>query len=327
MKRSVVVVAQHNNDAISSITYESLSCAIRLCKDDYSRLKVVILGDQVEHLANQIAHKTGVNVIAVNNRYLSMYNAEVYIETLLTLFKDSAPDYVVVPHTYIGYDFAPVLALRLNASCITEVEDVVNNENGISFVRAMFGGKLSAEITSNTTTTVITTQPGAWQSADKIANNKGTVEVINKDIPPEFIRSIALKQAEVRETALTNSEIIISAGKGIGKKENLSLIYDLLQIFPRAGIGCSRAVCDAGWLDSKHQIGITGTTVSPKLYFAAGISGAIQHVSGIKDAKTIVAINIDPYAQIFKIADYCIVEDLTRFIPILIQEYKKFNSS
>lgn len=322
MKDKIVIIALHNNNSVDPVTYESISLAWELCKGNVSLLQIVILGNQIENLAKQIASKTGVNVTAINNSYLELYNSELYIENLLNLFNSFTPNYIIIPHTYIGYDFAPALAVRLNASCITAIERINIDHEKISFTRAMFNWKLYADIIPDAHTTVITTQPGAWRPKGKLKNSDGTVEVINKDIPPKHIKSIALKQSDVKQTALTNSNIIISAGRGIGKKENLSLIYDLLQIFPKAGIGCSRPVCDAGWLDYTHQIGITGTTVSPKLYIAVGISGAVQHISGIRDA-TIIAINNDPYARIFKVADYCIVEDLTVFIPILVQEYKK----
>jgi len=323
MHGSILVVAQHTKGKVDVVTYEAVSCAMKLCKENSSHLKIVVLGDQTELIADEISKKTGINTIGVNNKYLNLYNSEVYIESLLKLFEQLTVEYVVIPHTSTGYDFAPLLAVKLGASCITEVEDINTDKDKPSFIRAMFNGKLYTEVVPNKDVTIITTQPGSWQPMKDKADKKGDVNIIRIDIAPKNIKSIALKEAEFKENELNSSEIIISAGRGIGKRENLSLIYELARLFPKSAVGCSRAVCDAGWLDYKHQIGITGNTVSPKLYMAVGISGAIQHTSGIKDAQMIVAINNDPSARIFSLADYGIVEDLTQFIPLLIQEYKK----
>lgn len=323
MKGSIVIVAQHIDGKVDAVTYEALSFAMQLCKGNSACLKVVVLGEQTESIADEIAQKTGVDTIAINNKYLSQYNAEVYIETLVALFKDMSIEYLVVPHTSIAYDFAPALAVRLGASCITQVEDLRSDKDKVSFIRAMFNGKVYAEVVSNTDITILTTQAGIWGHMLVRSDRKGNVEMIRKDIAPENIISHGLKETEFKENILNRSEIIIGVGRGIGKKENLSLIYELARLFPKSAIGCSRAVCDAGWLDYKHQIGITGNTVSPKFYFAIGISGAIQHTSAIKDAQIIIAINNDPGARIFNVADYGIVEDLTQFIPILIEEYRK----
>jgi electron transfer flavoprotein alpha subunit len=144
------------------------------------------------------------------------------------------------------------------------------------------------------------------------------VKVIEVTRREELSETLGTFESMHMDSTLKDGEVIVSAGRGIGKKENLSLIKRLAASFPKSAVGASRSVCDLGWLEHKHQIGTTGQSVSPKLYVACGISGAFQHVSGIKGAQTIVAINTDPHAAIFRVAHYCILEDLTTFIPVLL---------
>jgi electron transfer flavoprotein alpha subunit len=234
-----------------------------------------------------------------------------------------APVYVIMPHTCFGYDLAPALAVRLGAACITAAEAARMNGGKAVFVRTASGGKLSTEVVPETDIVVLTNQPGAWKPLDNKMGTGGTVETVRSDAGPVRSRTVGFKQPEYRGNALAESSVVVAAGRGIGTRENLALIDDIARLFPRSAVGCSRAVCDAGWLGYAHQVGMTGATVSPKLYIAIGISGAVQHVAGIRDAQTVIAINNDPAARIFARADYGIVEDLTRFIPVLIEEYNK----
>jgi electron transfer flavoprotein alpha subunit len=322
MQNKIAVIAQHAGGRTDPVTYEAISCAVKLCEGETSCIKIIIVGDRVEKIAGEMAEKTGIDVIAIENSQLGLYNAGAYREVLGALFKEMAPEYIVIPHTSTGYDFAPSLAIKLGASCITAVEGVNCDNEKRSFLRTVSNGKLYAEVVSKTKTTVITTQPGAWQAAGKKTEKKGSVETRKTEVIPGKTKALAFKQSDNQGMEMANSDVIVSAGRGIGTKENLSLIEEVAKLFPRSAIGCSRAVCDAGWLEYRHQVGITGTTVSPKLYFAIGISGAIQHTSGIKGAQMVVAVNNDPVARIFNIADYCIVEDLTQFLPVLMEEYK-----
>ena len=326
MKDKIAVIAQHADNRVDPATYEAVTCARELCAGETSCMQIVVPGDRVEKIAQEISGKTGVDTIAVENKLLKIYNAEAYTAALISLFGQrapGAPDYILIPHTSVGYDFAPLLAVKLEASCITAVKQVHTADGTTAFVRDVFDGRLCAEVVSKTKTTVITPQPGAWQADVRQTDKSGVVEIMNVTVNPGKTRTIAFRQADYQGAALANSEVIVSAGRGIGNKENLSLIHEVAKLFPRSSLGCSRAVCDAGWLEYSHQVGMTGTTVSPKLYFAIGISGAVQHITGIKGAQTLVAVNNDPAARIFTIADYCIVDDLTQFIPALVEEYKK----
>ena len=323
MKDKIAVIAQHADNRIDTATYEAVSCAQELCAGETSCIQIIVPGNRVEKVAQEITGETGIDTIALENELLKIYNAEAYTSALVTFFRQRAPGYILIPHTSVGYDFAPLLAIKLEASCITAVKQVNTTGVTTSFVREVFDGRLYAEVVSKTKTTVITTQPGAWQPLSRQPGKSGIVEIRNVTVDPGKTRTVAFRQSDYQGAVLANSDVIVSAGRGIGKKENLSLIEEVTKLFPRSALGCSRAVCDAGWLEYNHQVGITGTTVSPKLYFAIGISGAIQHIAGIKGAQTLVAVNSDPAARFFTIADYCIVDDLMQFIPTFVEEYKK----
>ena len=328
MKNKIAVIAQHADNRIDPVTYEAVSCALELCAGETSCIQIIVPGNRVEKVAQDITGETGIDTIALENELLHIYNAEAYTSALVTFFRQRAPGYILIPHTSVGYDFAPLLAIKLEASCITAVKQVNDTDGTTAFVREVFDGRLYAEVISKTKTTVITTQPGAWQPFSRQPGKNGIVEIRNVTVDPGKTKTVAIRQSDYQGAVLANSDVIVSAGRGIGKKENLFLIEEVAKLFPRSAIGCSRAVCDAGWLEYSHQVGITGTTVSPKLYFAIGISGAVQHIAGIKGAQTLVAVNSDPAARFFTIADYCIVDDLTQFIPTLVEEYKKkFSSS
>jgi electron transfer flavoprotein alpha subunit len=322
MDNTVIVIAEHADNKIKPVTYEAIACAMELCAEPYSRITIVVPGDHTNAASEHIAQTAGMDVIALENGRLGLYNAEAYLNAVQKIIEDTDPSYIVMPHTSMGYDLAPALAVKLKASCITAAEKINHNKGKHTFIRSMFHGRLYAEVVPKTGRAVITVQPGAWQAAANTTGRVGHVRTVMADRGAGKSRTVEIKHPGHKSPGMAKSEVIVSAGRGIGKKENLSLIHDLAGIFKKAAIGCSRALCDAGWLGYSHQVGATGATVSPKLYFACGISGAIQHISGMRGAQTVVAVNIDPHARIFGIADYCIVEDLTEFIPVLMEEYR-----
>jgi electron transfer flavoprotein alpha subunit len=216
----------------------------------------------------------------------------------------------------MGYDLAPRLAVALQAACVTGVESAREGR----LTRAVFGGRFMEEILPKTPRVVVTVLPGVFRACEERTGPACRVRRV--DVPLRELPSQTLGTAESphRDSSLKDAEVIISAGRGIGKKENILLIRQVAAVFPRSAIGASRSACDLGWFEHKHQIGTTGQTVSPRLYMACGISGAFQHVSGMRGAQTIVAINTDPHAAIFRVAHYGIVEDLASFLPLLIEE-------
>jgi electron transfer flavoprotein alpha subunit len=212
--------------------------------------------------------------------------------------------------------------VRLGAACITGVERVFREDDHICFTRAVYNGKIMAIINPVAAPMVVTVQPGIFKPPRLDHTTPGTVDIRTVSLPPQRTRSKGIKRAKQEDSALSEAEVIVSAGRGIGSKKNLDLISRLAALFPRSAVGGSRPVCDLDWLEYKQQVGITGATVTPTLYIACGISGSVQHQSGMRGAGFIVAINTDPDAAIFNIADVCIVEDLTTFIPSFIEEYE-----
>ena len=318
----IIVVAEHLQGRVKPETYEVISFARELQRFRPSSISVIIIGSDTGGMAEEISQNAGVNVIGVDGKKLEQYNAEAYISILKELLYGSAARYICIPHSSMGFDYAPVLAVKMQASCITGVEKCSFERDNVSFTRSIFNGKINIEVEPASRTAVLTILPGAF-SIPYFNNNTGSVRILNSTFSPQKSRSLKIIPSSEDNLTLTEADVIVSAGRGIGNEETISLIRRLAGLFPKSAIGGSRTVCDLEWLEYKHQIGITGKSVAPKLYIACGISGAIQHVSGIRGANLIVAINNDPEAAIFHYADYCIVEDLAAFLPILIEEFKK----
>ena len=325
MKAQIIVIAEHTENCILPVTYESLSFAMELGERLGLNVLVLILGKTVEAMAKKLAKRTGIYVIGVEGEQLEFYNAEVYKAATVRVLEIFDPSYVCMPHTATGFDLAPRLAFYMNASCLTSVEKILAREGNIRFIRSMFNGKLRAEMAPATAKSVLTILPGAWPSLEIHPESKGSVHIIEADFVPVASQTLEIKESKKGKLNLGDADVIISAGRGIRNPENLHLLEELANIFPKSALGSSKAACDLGWLGYQHQIGITGQTVSPRLYIACGISGAVQHISGMRGSQTIIGINSDRYALIFNVADYGIVENLETFIPILLEEFRHFS--
>ena len=187
-------------------------------------------------------------------------------------------------------DFTPGLAVRLSAACITNVESLVKDETGICFSRSMFGGKIIADVRLETELAVLTLQPGAFRPPTFESSTPGLVEVRTMEYRERQCHSMPIEPRETGDATLAEAAVIVSAGRGIGKRENLDLIHRLAALFPKSAVGGSRPICDVGWLELRRQVGQTGATVTPDLYIACGILGTAQHISGMQGSKFIVAI-------------------------------------
>jgi electron transfer flavoprotein alpha subunit len=321
--RNILVVADHAQGKAKPAAYEAIACALQLRNFRQLRVLVVVIGDEPELPAREIAQETGLDIIAVQASGLAAYNGETHRAILGDLIDEFDPAYICAAHSSQGADFAPGLAARRGAACITAVERISLDQDRVVFARGASGGKLIAELVSTARLTVITVQPGAFRHDFDNSLTRGSIEVRTVPLEPKRCRSLGFKPGPAGDKGLSEARVIVAAGRGVGKQENLSLIHDLAAAFPRSAVGGSRPVCDMGWLEYKSQIGLTGATVSPELYIACGISGTAQHVAGIRDAGFVVAINSDPNAAIFNAADLCIVEDLTTFIPTLLAALHK----
>ena len=317
---SIVVVAEHFKGEIRPVTYELVRFAEALQQVRPTGIRILILGDKVENLANSLASTTGKNVLGVSAPQLAQYNGQVYKSVLHEVLQEHLPAYICIAHSSRGSDFAPGLAMRLGAACISGVSSVSAREDAICFSRDIYGGKICAHMVSSAKTTVLTVQPGSYGPTPKKDQTKGAVYLKTMAVAPQASATLSTTAFQTSDLDLSTAKVVVSAGRGIGEAENLQLIRDLASVIPRAVVCGSRPVIDLGWLSYDRQVGVTGATVTPDLYMACGISGAAQHAGGMKGSGFIVSINTDPMAAIFNLSDICIVEDLTTFIPILVEK-------
>ena len=323
MTNEIVVIAEHADSQVKPVTYELIAFAKKLPEAKSRAIQVLILGAEVQNLAQKIADESGLDVVGFEVPGMPVYNGELYNKVLADHFAGARPLYVCIAHTSQGSDFAPALAIELNGACISGIEDVLTFEEEVCFARPVYGGKIIAHIRPLTETSILTIQPGLFKS-DQLSDQKsGRVAIRKVSTKPHWWRSMGVKQIAMDTAGVTEADVVVAAGQGIGDRDNLDLIHQLASIFAKSAIAGSRIVCDLGWLEYGCQVGVTGATVSPQLYMACGISGAIQHVTGMRGSEFIVAINKDPAAAIFQVADICVVEDLITFIPILIETYQK----
>jgi electron transfer flavoprotein alpha subunit len=340
MNDEIYVVAELSDGRILPATHETLAFARGLAAIDPISIRMILPHTDKSSSARELAQKTGLDVIVLAGPDLESYNAEVWVSALASLLAERKPRYVCIPHTSRGCDFAPGLAIRMGAACITAVEGVRRCQGAVCFTRSIFNGKIGMNLVLQTDCAVLTVLPGTFDT-QKLSeeyplcspapgttpheSSEALVEVFPAAARARRIRTLAVIPEMDSDLELTLADVIVSAGRGIGTEEGIEWIRHLAGLFSKSAVGCSRALCDLGWLDYKHQVGLTGKTVAPKLYMACGISGAVQHVAGMRTSKTIVAVNKDPQAAIFRVADIGIVEDLTTFIPLLLETVRDRN--
>lgn len=324
MGKNIVIIAEHSDGQIRPVTYELVAFAQKLQRATGSTpMRVVLLADDVRGLAQDVADNTGLDVTAIQLPGLSYYNGEVYTLALAEHLADLDPLFICIAQTSQGSDYAPALAVKLGASCIGGVGEINPHEGQICFARALYSGKIVARLKPTSETTILTIQPGIFKADKNAGSRSGSVAILQKPAGNRQSRSLGIRQADTDTAGIGDANVIVAAGNGIGEKENLEFIHHLAALFTKSAVAGSRIVCDKGWLGYQCQVGVTGTTVSPQLYIACGISGAVQHVMGMQGSEFIVAINKDPSAAIFQVADICIVEDLTAFIPEFIRIYNE----
>ena len=315
---SILVVMEQRAGRIARISCEALAAAGRL--GDSGAVTAVVLGEQTEATAAEAATKRPGKVIRVEHPLLAQYTADGYIAALRQLIQREEPSHVVFPHTYQVRDYASALAARYSQALISDVAAIAD---GPVFTRQIMQGRLIGNYRhSGSGPCFVSIQAGAF-SADATNAAKAAIELFVPTIDASQIRARpgAPYRASAQTVDLGSAQFIVSVGRGIKAQENLPLVEDLAAALG-AEVAASRPICDAGWLPMERQVGSSGQTVAPKLYIAAGISGAIQHIVGMKGSQCIVAINKDPDAPIFEVADYGIVGDLMEVIPALTEAVK-----
>ena len=318
---SVLVIAESNEAAVHPASIESLAAAALIG----SPVCVVVPGHALDEVCRELAAFEVAEVVALDHPALAVYTADGFVTALAAYIRDAGPDWVVAPHTYRSRDFIPALAARLERGLASDCTAVGRSGGAVTFTRALFRGKLAAEVMlEGPSPGFVTFQVGAIHaSGAKQAASQVPVRAVTAAIDPSAIRQVP--EAPFREARqavdLTKAARIVAVGRGIKGEEHLALARSLAEALG-AELAASRPICDAGWLPMDRQIGSSGQTVAPKLYVALGISGAIQHIVGMKGAETIVAVNKDPEAPIFEVADYGIVGDLFEVVPAMIAALK-----
>jgi electron transfer flavoprotein alpha subunit len=321
---SVLVVLEQTGGKWNRMSWETFVAGQQLAAEMGTELHAAIPGSGVGALAAEAATKKCAKVYAVEHDLLKDYTADAYTAAVEALVRHVNPTLVLFPHTYQVRDFAPKLATRFSQVLISDVIAVRIESGSPVFVRLLFQGKLNGDVrVSGGGPYFASLQAGSFR-AEALESGSAMVESFAPSLDAASIRQ--KPEAPFRESAravdLTTAEIIVSVGRGIKEKENIPVVEELAKALG-AELAASRPICDAGWLPMERQVGSSGQTVAPKVYMAIGISGAIQHLVGMKGAKTIVAINKDANAPIFEVADYGIVGDLFEVVPALVEEVKK----
>ena len=320
----ILVIAEQRDGKLNRASWEAIAAAQHLAAG--APVVVGIAGGDIAGVAAGLAAAAVAEVVAVTSPALAAYTADGWVHAHTALVADITPTWVVLPHTYQTRDFAPALAASLDRALVTDCTAIKHVQGQVVFSRSMYRGKLAADVrVLGEAPWLVTMQIGAFR-ADAVLRGASPVPVrtLEVAIDPRSIRQApdAPFQEAKQAVDLSQAERIVSVGRGIKGPEHLPLAQALAEALG-AELAASRPICDAGWLPMERQIGSSGQTVAPKLYVAVGISGAIQHVVGMKGARTIVAVNKDADAPIFEVADYGYAGDLFEFLPALTAELLK----
>jgi electron transfer flavoprotein alpha subunit len=323
----ILVIAEQRQGKWNNTSFETLAAAQQIAKDASGTVTGVVIGKGVAALAEELSAKNVAEVLLVEHDLLEAYTPDGYCVALKQVIESTRPDLVLFPHTYQVRDFAPKLAALLGKGMIGDCIGYRNEGGKLIFVRQMFQGKTSADVTFlGEAPWFASFQAGAFRSDLVTAHPSGKAQVspISVELKAEQIRTKPLDLFKEAKSAvdLTQAPLIVAVGRGIKGPENIPQAEAVAKALG-GEIAASRPICDEGWLPMERQIGSSGQTVAPKLYLALGISGAIQHVVGMKGARTIVAINKDQNAPIFEIADYGIVGDIFEIMPALTEALDK----
>lgn len=312
----VLAIAEHRRGSLRDVSFELLTVGADLAEELDGELHVAVVAGDVEAYSEDL-NRDGVDVIHTVD-YGEEFNHDVYTQVTEQLAAEIDPAIVLTPHSVNGMDYAPAVADSLARPIVTDVIDL-NVDGGVVATREMYGSKVETTLEVDLPL-VVTVRGGEWPPTETAGG--ATIEPFDAAIDEDSIRSTVTGFQEVGggDVDITEADVLVSIGRGIEDEENLELIFDLADAVG-ATVSSSRPIVDAGWLPKNRQVGQSGKTVQPDIYIAIGISGAVQHVAGMKGSDTIIAINTDPNAPIFDIADYGVIGDLFDVVPALIEEF------
>ncbi|MEA2036551.1 MAG: electron transfer flavoprotein subunit alpha/FixB family protein [Nanoarchaeota archaeon] len=322
----VWVFAEQRNNKIVRVVFELLSKAKELAGKLNVQTAAILLTDKDNNLSKELINHGADKVYLAESVLLKNYQTDVCTKVVSEQIKESKPQIVIYGATHIGRDLAPRIAQRINTGLTADCTGLDITEEGLLLqTRPAFGGNIMAQIQCpKHRPQMSTVRPGVMKIEEPSGERTGEVVKVKVDVSEKDIRAKVLKiiKESKKKVDLEGADIIVSGGRGLGKKENFKLIEDLAKLL-NAEVGASRAAVDSGWVEKDHQVGQTGKTVRPKLYLAVGISGSIQHKAGMQNSELVIAINKDAEAPIFQVADYGIVGDLFKIVPELISQLKQ----
>ena len=315
MSDDVLAVVEHRRGDLRPVSYELVSAGRNLADSTGGDLHVAVIGGNVETFADRLSVEgvDRIHTVAEGEEF----NHDVYAAVVTALFERLSPAVLVAPNSVNGLDYVPAVATRLSVPLVTDAV-AVDADDGLSVVREMYGSKVETTVAVESDPAVLTIREGEWPAAE--GTGDPVVESVAVDVPLSSIRSTVRGYEEVGpgDVDVSDAEFVVAVGRGIEDEENVELAEELADALD-APLAASRPVVDNGWLPENRQVGQSGKTVTPTVYLALGISGAVQHVAGIKGSDTIIAVNTDPDAPIFDVADYGVVGDLFEVVPELTE--------
>jgi electron transfer flavoprotein alpha subunit len=322
----ILAYIETRDNKIKKASLEALSEAGRIAVELNTEAAAVIVGTGKEGLTAELAACGASKVYLLENAAFDQYSAQDYAAALADLVKKVGPSAIFFSATSMGKDLSPRLAARLGVGVASDCTGVAVKDGQLEFTRPIFAGKALLTFRLTSSPHVVSLRPNVFPVVKAAGAGEVVKESVEAPASPAAGRVTEVLQERGGEMDVTEADIIISGGRGMKGPENFGLLKELSEFIPRSAVGASRSAVDSGWIGHQHQVGQTGKTVSPNLYMAFGISGAIQHLAGMSSSKVIVAVNKDPDAPIFKLADFGVVGDLFQVIPPLKEELKKLRS-
>ncbi|EMR05084.1 Electron transfer flavoprotein large subunit [Bhargavaea cecembensis DSE10] len=320
MSKKVIVLGEVRDGALRNVSFEAIAAAKRISGG--GEVVGVLIGDSVQGLGQELIQYGADRVVAVEHPHLKHYTSDGFGQAYMAVHEQEEPEAIVFGHTALGKDLSPKIAAKLQSGLVSDVTEIEGEGDDAVFIRPIYSGKAFEKVKINEGQVFVTVRPNNIEPLEQDAGRSGDVSTVSADI--QNLRSV-VKDVVTKATDgvdMSEAKVIVAGGRGVKGPEGFEPLKELADLLGGA-IGASRGACDADYCDYSLQIGQTGKVVTPDLYIAAGISGAIQHLAGMSNSKVIVAINKDPEANIFKVADYGIVGDLFEVIPLLIEEIKQ----
>ena len=325
MSKHVLVLADVREGKLRNVTFESLAAAKKVAEG--GPVTVTVFGSFAKDLAEPLAHHGADKVIVVTNSELDQYTTDAYFQAFKKVIEHVNPDVILTGHTAVGKDLCPRIAARFGYGLISDCTDIELEDGKVVFTRPIYAGKAFVKKVVKDGVIFATLRPNNIAQDEPDQSRAPDVEELTVDLDKDVLRTIVKNVVKKASDGVDLSEarVVVSGGRGVKSEDGFKPLYELADLLGGA-VGASRGACDSGYCDYALQIGQTGKVVTPDLYIACGISGAIQHLAGMSNSKVIVAINKDPEAPIFQVADYGIVGDLFEVVPLLTEELKKLLS-